>query len=118
MGDRDRGFAWTRALHGLVANELHLCGDPSVLSVVQRIARDMKEEVDVRTYQRLTPLKMDADTIGSYENVEPGDCIVAFTRTEIYEIKQVSTPHIHLRQFDTVYCHDVREHPFENLNYQ
>lgn len=89
LGDDKRGFAWTRALHGLGANELHLCGDPSVISLVRKICKEMNEQVDVQEYKRLTPLQMDSGTIGSYEDVQPGDCIVAFSRTEIHEIKQV-----------------------------
>lgn len=29
ISDLHRGWAWTRALLGLQANEIHLCGDPS-----------------------------------------------------------------------------------------
>jgi hypothetical protein len=34
MADPVRGFAWTRALLGLRADEIHLCGDPSVCSAL------------------------------------------------------------------------------------
>lgn len=38
MGDEQRGWAWTRALQGLPANELHLCGDASALPLVSHPA--------------------------------------------------------------------------------
>jgi ATP-dependent RNA helicase SUPV3L1/SUV3 len=34
MADPVRGFAWTRALLGLRADEIHLCGDPGDWVVV------------------------------------------------------------------------------------
>lgn len=39
IGDPDRGFHWTRALLGIPAAELHVCGDPSLIPVVQSLAR-------------------------------------------------------------------------------
>lgn len=35
VGDDSRGWAWTRALQGLPASELHLCGDASALQLVR-----------------------------------------------------------------------------------
>ena len=35
VGDESRGWAWTRALQGLPATELHLCGDASALPLVR-----------------------------------------------------------------------------------
>lgn len=35
IGDRDRGWGWTRALLGLPAKEIHVCGDPAALPLLQ-----------------------------------------------------------------------------------
>jgi ATP-dependent RNA helicase SUPV3L1/SUV3 len=45
MADPVRGFAWTRALLGLRADEIHLCGDPSVLSIVRKICADTGDDL-------------------------------------------------------------------------
>lgn len=37
VGCRTRGFSFTRALLGISADELHLCGDPAAVPLVQRI---------------------------------------------------------------------------------
>ena len=39
MADPTRGWAFTRALLGLPAAELHLCGDPAALDLARRPAR-------------------------------------------------------------------------------
>ena len=40
LGDPLRGAAWTRALLGLPAQQLHLCGNPAALPLLQRIVQE------------------------------------------------------------------------------
>ena len=58
LGDSSRGWAWTRALQGLPANEIHLCGDGSAIPLVRKLAAAMGEPVEVREYQRFTPVEV------------------------------------------------------------
>ena len=88
MNDPTRGYAWTRALLGLKADEIHLCGDPSVLKIVKRICGETGDELEVHSYERFKPLVVEAKTLlGDLKNVRSGDCIVAFSRREIFEVK-------------------------------
>lgn len=47
IGDNQRGSAWTRALLGLPASEIHLCGDATALELVRRLCKDTGEELVV-----------------------------------------------------------------------
>ncbi|KMZ56797.1 ATP-dependent RNA helicase, mitochondrial (SUV3) [Zostera marina] len=86
--DLNRGHAWTRALLGLKADEIHLCGDPSALKLVRKICKCVGDELIEHHYQRFKPLVVEAKTLlGDLKNVRPGDCIVAFSRREIFEVK-------------------------------
>ncbi|XP_023514781.1 DExH-box ATP-dependent RNA helicase DExH18, mitochondrial [Cucurbita pepo subsp. pepo] len=88
MSDSYRGYAWTRALLGLKADEIHLCGDPSVLNVVRKICSETGDELHEQHYGRFKPLVVEAKTLlGDLRNVRSGDCIVAFSRREIFEVK-------------------------------
>lgn len=88
MADPCRGYAWTRALLGLKADEIHLCGDPSVLNLVRKICSDTGDELVEQHYERFKPLVVEAKTLlGDLKNVRSGDCIVAFSRREIFEVK-------------------------------
>lgn len=88
MVDPCRGYAWTRALLGLKADEIHLCGDPSVLNVVRKICLETGDELVEQHYERFKPLVVEAKTLlGDLKNVRSGDCIVAFSRREIFEVK-------------------------------
>lgn len=88
MADPSRGYAWTRALLGLKADEIHLCGDPSVLNIVRKICSDTGDELYEQHYERFKPLVVEAKTLlGDLRNVRSGDCVVAFSRREIFEVK-------------------------------
>ncbi|PRQ53629.1 putative RNA helicase [Rosa chinensis] len=98
MADPCRGFAWTRALLGLKADEIHLCGDPSVLNVVRKICSETGDELYEQHYERFKPLVVEAKTLlGDLKNVRSGDCVVAFSRREIFEVKIAIEKHTNHR---------------------
>jgi ATP-dependent RNA helicase SUPV3L1/SUV3 len=47
VGCRSRGFSFTRALLGLCSDELHVCGDPAVVPLIQRILEPTGDVVTV-----------------------------------------------------------------------
>ena len=61
---------------------------PSRLQV-RTLCEAMGESLEVHEYERFTPLKVQRGLGGRYRNVRPGDCIVAFSRKDIFTIKQV-----------------------------
>ncbi|KAF7819702.1 DExH-box ATP-dependent RNA helicase DExH18, mitochondrial [Senna tora] len=94
MADPYRGYAWTRSLLGLLADEIHLCGDPSVLNIVRRICQETGDELYEKHYDRFKPLVVEAKTLlGDLRNIRSGDCVVAFSRREIFEVKLAIEKH-------------------------
>ncbi|XP_038213774.1 ATP-dependent RNA helicase SUV3 homolog, mitochondrial isoform X2 [Zerene cesonia] len=88
IGDRGRGWAWTRAVLGLQADEIHLCGEAGAINLVEEICNTTGEEMEIRTYKRLTELKVEDSSLGSLDNVKPGDCIVCFNKNDIYSVSR------------------------------
>eukprot|EP00898_Chlorokybus_atmophyticus_P005027 jgi/Chlat1/5525/Chrsp369S05340 len=89
ISDDYRGWAWTRALLGLPADQIHVCGDASALPIVEHLCKTLGEPLEVRRYERFTPLvQARASLRSSFARVEPGDCIVAFSRKDIFKIRQ------------------------------
>uniref|UniRef100_T1JH79 ATP-dependent RNA helicase SUV3 homolog, mitochondrial n=1 Tax=Strigamia maritima TaxID=126957 RepID=T1JH79_STRMM len=86
--DPQRGWAWTRALLGIPASEIHLCGEEAAIGVVKEICEQIGETVEVRKYKRLTGLTILDESLESLENVEPGDCIVCFNKSDIYTVSR------------------------------
>ncbi|KAM6943607.1 ATP-dependent RNA helicase SUPV3L1, mitochondrial [Xenentodon cancila] len=86
--DPSRGWAWTRALLGLCAEEIHVCGEPGAVDFIRELMYTTGEEVQVHTYQRLTPFLVLNHAVESLDNLRPGDCIVCFSKNDIYSISR------------------------------
>ena len=88
IADEDRGWAWTRALFGLPAREVHLCGDASALPTEREAAAALGEELEERVYERFNPLMLQTRSLeGDYSAVQPGDAVIAFSRKGIFAIR-------------------------------
>ncbi|KAI8390268.1 P-loop containing nucleoside triphosphate hydrolase protein [Blakeslea trispora] len=89
IGDADRGWAWTQALLGLQAKEIHLCGEASAVPLVKKICETLDEEVEVNEYTRLTPFEVDPNSLrNDLTKIKKGDCVVSFSRNEIFTYKE------------------------------
>ncbi|XP_008290691.1 ATP-dependent RNA helicase SUPV3L1, mitochondrial isoform X2 [Stegastes partitus] len=86
--DPSRGWAWTRALLGLCAEEIHVCGESAAIDFIRELMYTTGEEVEVHTYQRLTPFSILDHAVESLDNLKPGDCIVCFSKNDIYSISR------------------------------
>ncbi|XP_004296632.1 PREDICTED: ATP-dependent RNA helicase SUV3, mitochondrial isoform X1 [Fragaria vesca subsp. vesca] len=88
LGCRNRGFSFTRALLGISADELHVCGDPAAIPLIKKMLKVTSDQVEVQCYERLSPLAPMKVPLGSFSNIRTGDCIVTFSRREIYRLKK------------------------------
>jgi len=86
--DFQRGWAWTRALLGVPAEEIHVCGEAAAVDLVREIMISTGEEVEVRTYKRLTQLVVQDVAVRDLHNIQPGDCIVCFSKHDIYAVSR------------------------------
>ncbi|KAI8611464.1 P-loop containing nucleoside triphosphate hydrolase protein [Chytriomyces sp. MP71] len=89
IGDEQRGWAWTQALLGIRAKEIHLCGEATVLPLVARICELTGDTMTVNKYERLTKLSIEKRGFsGSFSNIKPGDCVVTFSRKNIFALRK------------------------------
>jgi len=90
IGDDFRGYAFTRALLGTPALELHLCGDTSCVKLIEKICKDTGDTLRIRSYERLSPLTVATETFSKNlleKHISKGDCFVAFSRKAVYALK-------------------------------
>lgn len=89
IGDKDRGWAWTQALLGLKAKEVHLCGEARAVPLVRELAAATGEKLQIHQYERLNPLKtMSSSLRHDFKSLRKGDCVVAFTRVGIHMLRR------------------------------
>ena len=88
IGHDDRGWAWTQALLGLQAKEVHLCGEERTVPLIRELAAAMGDKLEIHHYQRLSPLKpMTTSLQGDLSSLRKGDCVVVFSRLGIHAMK-------------------------------
>lgn len=88
IGDPDRGWAWTQAFLGLQCKEIHLCGSPSYLPLIQQICQHTQDTVIQVEYKRLSPLVLSQTALHTYKGqLSQGDCVVGFSRSGCYKTK-------------------------------
>jgi ATP-dependent RNA helicase SUPV3L1/SUV3 len=86
--DESRGWAWTRALLGSPAREVHVCGDPAAEPLVRALLKACGEELEVKRYERLSPLTIDGHSaVPNVHHLRAGDCVIAFSRKKLYTLK-------------------------------
>lgn len=88
LRDPGRGWAWTRAFLGILADEVHVCGEAGAAEILQRICDTTGEVVEVRNYKRLTELTVESTALTTLDNVRDGDCIVCFSKNDIYSVSR------------------------------
>lgn len=89
IASEERGWAWTRALLGIPAKELHLCGETRVIPLIRELAASMGDTLHIHHYDRLNPLKaMSKSLRGNLKNLVRGDCIVSFSVLGIHAMKK------------------------------
>ncbi|CAG8746194.1 14658_t:CDS:2, partial [Cetraspora pellucida] len=88
LSDQQRGWAWTQALLGLQAKEIHICGEPSAVPLVKSICQSINEDIEVREYKRLSTLEICPKSLdGDLKKIKKGDCVVTFSRKSIFSLK-------------------------------
>ncbi|OSS45156.1 hypothetical protein B5807_09095 [Epicoccum nigrum] len=89
INHNERGWAWTQAFLGLQAREIHLCGEARTVNIMRELCALVGDEVHVHTYERLTPLGVEKQSLhGDLNKLQKGDCLVAFSVMAIHSLRR------------------------------
>ena len=89
IGDPERGGAWTKAVLGIHAKEIHLCGEETAIPIIEALVKETGDELVINRYERLTPLVVQEQSLeGDLTRIQKGDCIVSFSRSGIFALKR------------------------------
>ncbi|KAH7911892.1 P-loop containing nucleoside triphosphate hydrolase protein [Hygrophoropsis aurantiaca] len=98
ISDPERGYAWTSAVLGLAAKEIHLCGEETAVPIIQSILQETGDELVINRYERLTPLVVQEESLdGDFSQIQKGDCLVTFSRNSIFALKRKVEEHTGMR---------------------
>jgi ATP-dependent RNA helicase SUPV3L1/SUV3 len=89
IGDEDRGWAWTEAVLGVRAKEVHMCGEERTVEVIKKLAASVGDKLIIHRYTRLGPLEVEKTSLdGDLKKIQKGDCVVTFSRRNIFALKR------------------------------
>lgn len=87
IADRQRGYAWTRAILGVQAPEIHLCAAPEAKDLLIRIIESCGDSYEVELHKRKTPLVCMNHTV-DYTRVQPGDALITFSKVGVLSVAE------------------------------
>lgn len=87
LGDAERGWAWTQAILGVMADEVCVVGAPESLPAIEKLLRLTGDPWDVVRLERLAPLHVMKKPVKTFQELEPGTAIIAFSRAAVLGLK-------------------------------
>ncbi|KAF8264654.1 P-loop containing nucleoside triphosphate hydrolase protein [Lactarius quietus] len=89
IADSQRGHSWTSAVLGAAADELHMCGEERAIPIIEALAEITGDELVINRYERLSPLVVAPKSLElDLSRIRKGDCVVTFSRTNIFNLKR------------------------------
>ncbi len=87
IADPERGYAWTRAILGVLAPEVHLCAAPEAKDLLIRIISSCGDSYEVVNHLRKTPLIPMKRTV-DYSDLKPGDALITFSKVGVLSVAE------------------------------
>ena len=87
ISDPERGFAWTRAILGVLAPEVHLCAAPEAKNLLLRLIRSCGDSFEVVEHERKTPL-ICMNRVVDYADLRPGDALITFSKVGVLSVAE------------------------------
>ena len=84
--DRDRGGAWTAAVLGLCADEIHICASPEAEQLLCGIISSCGDELSIVRHERMCPLEVEKSGFRFPESVRPGDALIVFSKARVHAL--------------------------------
>ena len=87
ISDPERGYAWTRAILGVQAPEVHLCAAPEAKNLLLRLVRSCGDTFEVVEHTRRTPL-ICMNRVVDYASLQPGDALITFSKVGVLSVAE------------------------------
>ena len=97
LSDRDRGGAWTAAILGVIAKEVHVCAAPSAEELLVRMIEECGDSYEIVRHERMTPLICENTRYHMEQDTKKGDALIVFSRSSVHAV----AAELHERGFRT-----------------
>lgn len=83
LSDKSRGGAWTRAILGVCAKEIHVCASSDALYVLKELITRCKDTYQLVEHERKTKLTLDKESFHFPKDVKDNDAFIVFSRRAV-----------------------------------
>lgn len=85
IADTQRGWAWTRAIIGCLAERIHVCMSEDALQIVKRIIERCGDGYTVVEHKRNTPLVFEDTRFEYPASIRKHDALITFSRRSVLQ---------------------------------
>lgn len=83
ISDRDRGYAWTRAILGIMCPEIHLCMAPEAKDIIIKMIEECEDTYEVHEHVRDTELRFQPGIFDVERDLQKGDALIVFSKRKV-----------------------------------
>lgn len=84
IADPRRGEAWTNAVLGVQAKEIHMCGEESAVPLILKLAKITGDEVEINKYNRLGKLTVSDKEVSNFKNLQKVIVLLHFLKGKFW----------------------------------
>lgn len=82
--DPSRGDAWTKAILGIMADEVHICAAEYAEEILKTLITACNDTFEVEYHFRQVPLRRNRERFHFPKGVRKGDALILFTRRDVH----------------------------------
>lgn len=86
IGDSVRGQAWTHAILGVCAEEVHVCLAPHALTLITSLIEMCQDTFEVIEHVRSSELITSVTSFNLIKDTRPGDALVVFSKRKVLNV--------------------------------
>lgn len=86
IGEEQRGGAWTRAILGVCADEIHICSDESCVELITAIIEECEDTWEIKRNERSVPLTFDNERFVFPKSVQEKDALIVFSKQSVIAV--------------------------------
>ena len=84
VADKFRGGAWSSAILGVMAGEVHVCTAPEAEQILVRMIEMCGDSYETVRHERMTPLEFEKGTFSFNRDIRPHDACIVFSRKQVH----------------------------------
>ena len=89
ISDFSMGYFYTNALLGLKCDEIHICVDEKLISLIKKICSSTNDIIKIISHSGDSSLVVEEEQISSVSKLKNGDCIVVDNLNYMIKVKNV-----------------------------